>query len=339
MAIVKTNNEYYSNIAKTIREKFDSSMKLRPDQMSEMARIACDYQHSKGYDEGHEVGEIYGRQETEAKILADCNAVAKLAPAETVDEIPRLIDDAYDLGYSTGTQHGHEIGYDTGYGNAEYIITQDCNTVIEKYTEPAEFATELPDKIEKVHEVSIGTGKQLGVEENMATYIRYCNIQGNFLYAFAGVGWDSSTTYKPDENTTLKCFTNSANMYAYSSVTDTVAPIDLSRATNNTGSIFANANKMVTIRKIIVSETTPTIGFTNCSKLQNITFEGVIGANANFQWCPLSRASIENIVSVLSTTVTGKTLTLKQSAVEAAFTTEEWETLAATKPNWTIALA
>ena len=33
-----------------------------------------------------------------------------------------------------------------------------------------------------------------------------------------------------------------------------------------------------------------------------------------------------------------QTLTLKESAVNAAFTTEEWAALEATKPNWTITL-
>ena len=79
-------------------------------------------------------------------------------------------------------------------------------------------------------------------------------------------------------------------------------------------------------------------GFTSCNSLKNITIEGTIGENANFKDSPLSKESIENIIECLSATATGKTLTLKKTAKEAAFTAEEWATLTATKTNWTISL-
>ena len=69
-----------------------------------------------------------------------------------------------------------------------------------------------------------------------------------------------------------------------------------------------------------------------------------IGNNINFKDCPLSRKSIGCVVSALLSSVTGKTLTLKKSAVKAAFTKAiDWDMLVASKSNeyngnWTISL-
>ena len=61
--------------------------------------------------------------------------------------------------------------------------------------------------------------------------------------------------------------------------------------------------------------------FFGCTSLKNIKFEdgSEIGNNISFQYSPLSRKSIENIIGALSDNVSGKTLTLKKSAVADAF--------------------
>ena len=64
--------------------------------------------------------------------------------------------------------------------------------------------------------------------------------------------------------------------------------------------------------------------FEECYKLKNITFDGVIGRSINFQYSPLSIASMKNIISCLadySTDNTGKNT--------IAFTDTCWETLEA----------
>ena len=73
-------------------------------------------------------------------------------------------------------------------------------------------------------------------------------------------------------------------------------------------------------------------------EIEEVAFEGIIGQDIDFQSCPLNKASILSIVEHLSTTASGKTLTLKQTAVNNAFTTQEWNTLIAPKSNWTISL-
>ena len=78
--------------------------------------------------------------------------------------------------------------------------------------------------------------------------------------------------------------------------------------------------------------------FNYCTALREIRFEGVIGQDINLQHCPLSRESIENVMTALSTTSSGKALTLNADAVNNAFSSAEWDALGSTKSNWTISL-
>lgn len=128
--------------------------------------------------------------------------------------------------------------------------------------------------------------------------------------------------------------------------------INFKNSTNGTNNMFSSASVLHTIDKIIVNDEGTTqfanSMFNNASSLANITFEGVIGKSINFQWCPLTKASITNIVNTLSSTATGQTLTLKLSAVNTAFetssgaadgsTSAEFAALVATKTNWTITM-
>lgn len=65
--------------------------------------------------------------------------------------------------------------------------------------------------------------------------------------------------------------------------------------------------------------------FSQCEALEKITIEGVIGQDINFQSSTLlSRASIESIITHLSSGASGKTLTLSSAAVNAAFP-DDWD--------------
>ncbi len=113
-------------------------------------------------------------------------------------------------------------------------------------------------------------------------------------------------------------------------------------ATSPTGSMFAHSYYLHTINKIIVNDKGTTKFssdmFSSTHMLANVTFEGVIGKSINFEWCPLTRESITNIVEHLSPSVSEQTVTFKNSAKEAAFTDDEWQDLISTKPNWTFSL-
>lgn len=107
----------------------------------------------------------------------------------------------------------------------------------------------------------------------------------------------------------------------------------------------------VTIDKLILSTKYQQF-FTGCFqyayKLENITISGTIGEDIDFQWSPLTMASIKSVIGCLSNDVTGKAASFNLTAVNNAFETsesaadgsesEEWAALIATKPNWTISL-
>ena len=71
--------------------------------------------------------------------------------------------------------------------------------------------------------------------------------------------------------------------------------------------------------------------------LTDITMDGVVAKSINFGTCPLNEASVRSVVSVLSPTVTGQTVTFKASS-KALFSDSEWAELIAPISNWTVAI-
>lgn len=114
---------------------------------------------------------------------------------------------------------------------------------------------------------------------------------------------------------------------------------------------FAWSNKLHTIAKITVDENTQfEYTFDALHELKNLTIEGTIGQRGiNLQWSTkLSKASIISIITHLSDTASGKSITISKTAVNKGFetskgaadgsTSEEWVTLITAKSNWTINL-
>lgn len=136
--------------------------------------------------------------------------------------------------------------------------------------------------------------------------------------------------------------TNASNMFNSCNIVDTKVPVDLTTipSSNNMNAVFAYSTALKTINKLIVNEnTTYNNWFPYCNRLANITFEGTIGKSIDFKDCKLlSKASIENVISCLSETATGQTLTLSQTAVDNAFTADEWNALIKDITNWTFSL-
>jgi hypothetical protein len=83
---------------------------------------------------------------------------------------------------------------------------------------------------------------------------------------------------------------------------------------------------------------------------EHIGFEGIIAQNGlNLQWSTkLDKESHVKLVNTLSSTTSGLSVTVSQTAVNKAFetsegandgsTSQEWLNLIATKPNWTISI-
>lgn len=225
----------------------------------------------------------------------------------------------------------------------------------------------LADKVCEVYDA----GKQAEYDAFWDIYQNNGN-RTNYGYAFANVGWNDAT-FKPKYNiilngvyagtmtfnttkiTDLAAILNNQGVYIdtsgskmfmeflhYASITK-FPVLDLSNATSVSSLSYAiSSANLKSIEKLIVSENTifHTTTFDGSTALENVVFEGVIAQNGlDLHWSTkLSKASITSIINALSTTTSGLTVTLSQTAVNNAFTTEEWNTLVATKTNWTISL-
>jgi hypothetical protein len=112
-------------------------------------------------------------------------------------------------------------------------------------------------------------------------------------------------------------------------------------STSNLSSLFAYDSNLKSVELLELknngTQSFPNV-FVGCTSLNEILISGTIGNSFDISPAPLSKESIESIVSALSGTVTGKTVSFKKTAKEAAFTADEWATLTATKPNWTFNL-
>lgn len=120
----------------------------------------------------------------------------------------------------------------------------------------------------------------------------------DYMYAFAGQNW-TDDTYNPIRD--IEATTRSTSIFAYSDITDTkVSVIIASNTSANKLKTFASASHLVTIRKFVVNELIDmSAQFGGCSKLLNLTIEGKIGTNANFQWSPLTLESAISVINAL----------------------------------------
>lgn len=107
---------------------------------------------------------------------------------------------------------------------------------------------------------------------------------------------------------------------------------------------FTSAYELTCIQQLFVNEgTTFNSAFSGCSKLENVFFEGVIGQDVNFKDCKkLTAESYHSIMSCLSTTASGKSVSLPAYATvkatyDAVYGEGAWDIIAASKTNWTIA--
>ena len=237
--------------------------------------------------------------------------------------------------------------------------------------------TEVAENVPKVYEsgwskgVTQGysTGYQQGEEAGkQAEYDAFWDtfqqngMRKNYANAFGGTGW-TDTLFKPKYDiqitdgymmfrstkvtdlsnlSVLLDFSKSTNMqYMFQwAETKHIGVIDMSNMGSKTQGMLCYTYYLRTIDKIIVHEgvTFANDAFSNSTALANITFEGVIGNSIDFQWSPLTKASITNVIEHLSSTATGQTVTFNKTAKEAAFTAEEWSELIAGKTNWTFSL-
>ncbi len=192
-----------------------------------------------------------------------------------------------------------------------------------------------------------------------------------YTYAFSGNGW-TSETLKPKHKVIpannsygtegMFCFCNIFNKqpidfreieekFDFSDISSAVrmfADANIQHITLNLTNVldirdtFSGAYRSLGVNYLhltLSEHSTYNNAFRYNSSLTDLEIAGAIGNTINFQHSPLSKASIESVINALSDTATGIAATFKKTAVDAAFTTDEWNALVATKPNWTITLA
>lgn len=257
----------------------------------------------------------------------------------TVSEnVPRVFYAGYASGETAGLNEGYSYGFESGYNKGK----------IEGYNE----------------------GKNAG---QLAEYDRFWDaFQGNgertdYNYAFYGVGWSDVNFYPkydiPINNvqmvfdqckiTDLKqrlldcgvrlVFNNTAISslyYLFRASAITRLPEVGSVKVTNAQLAVNRCMDLKSIDRFILSDTEVSYcnnTFATCTSLTEIRFnEGIRPTGLNLQWSPLSRASLENLVSSIAEDFT-TSITVSAAAVSAAFPDRtEWDSLCNTRPNLTV---
>ena len=185
-----------------------------------------------------------------------------------------------------------------------------------------------------------------------------------YFQAFSGRGW-TDETFKPKYK--IKPTGDASGVFYLNQATKplTAQMVDFSGATSFYNTFrgaqfkeielidFSGSNQVFSytfdsaatekIGLLILSDiATARVNTTTFNKMPNLSYiriQGTLGQSFSFSWSPLDRASMESVIASMSDTATDQTATFKKTAVNAAFTTDEWNALVASKPNWTIILA
>ena len=269
-------------------------------------------------------------------------------------EMPDRISDVY----ITGGDDGFYTGYSYGYEDATY----ECDEAL----------SEVNNQLANITS-GVAEGGKSYYDFFWDTFQDY-GKRTTYRYAFGGWGWTPSI-FKPKYKIVLPSeswaslgafaiFGNSSEPpLDYRTVKDMIVTsaltsaqdlfnsarmnyidVDLSNCTTLWACFQGSWQKTgLTHLTLKVSEkcTDYDYAFGYNNELTNLTFKdgSVIAANISFPDAPLNRASFESVISALSPSVSGKTVSFKKSAKEAAFTDSEWNALISTKTNWTIELA
>lgn len=192
----------------------------------------------------------------------------------------------------------------------------------------------IAEKYATLNNVKIPEVYEAGKKAEYDAFWDNCQDYGkrnDYQYSFANNGWNDEN-FKPKYDMVLKAGYGGTSMFNMCQVTNIAEALEKQGVTLDTSkcgymtSMFAssktiripelnltsahtfangagylfNASKVETIDKLIVTELLEyPNAFNSCSNLKNIVFDGVIGKSINFQWSPLSVASMKSIISCL----------------------------------------
>ena len=239
----------------------------------------------------------------------------------------------------------YEKGFDEGWYNNENSIVEMLRSPVGKVEEYTSTKFEGMDSGAMAHYLNenIPEVYTQGVKDWWLVF-----QQGKEEYGYRNAFWGGSwtdETYKPVIDIVALSGKNHNEMFRGTSVTDVKVVVDFKQS----GSTYVFGSGY--IEKIPLLKVTESVTyenwFTNDTALADITMSGVIGNDIDFRSSPLNKASIESIMGCLSATASGKTLTLKKTAVNTAFGINvddtntypegsEYYILRHSKDNWTV---
>ena len=177
--------------------------------------------------------------------------------------------------------------------------------------------------------------------------VKKAPARSSYIYHQA-TGYKSSKLIAEDTSTTIS-LSYSHRVTAYTPTLELVDLTEYSRKLNGLQEAFRGQKKLKSVLGALdLSECTTAASVSNiffeCPAIEDVEFvPNTIKISIAFDvyglCTKLTKASLTSIINGLSPDVTGQTVTISQTAVNNAFTTEEWDALVATKTNWTIALA
>ena len=198
----------------------------------------------------------------------------------------------------------------------------------------------LMNTVETNNQRIFDAGKQAERDDFWDIFQNYGEGGGVYNNAFS-YGKFTDENYNPKYDIIVKDGTTTSDQIFYRAVDITNIKVPMYINSSRFNNVFYGCINLVSIPELHLIETTTYSGaFVNCTALQTLNVFGTIGKNGfNVQWSTkLNKASIESIINALSAKESGLTVTLSQTAVNNAFTAEEWDALETTKSNWNISL-
>ena len=195
--------------------------------------------------------------------------------------------------------------------------------------------TLMAEKQQQVFESGVAIGQEQGKQAQYDEWWDEFQDYGNRTWywgAFAGPGW-TDKTLKPKHPIRI----DGTIGYTFRSCEATVLP-RVEMISTDCSNLYYGATKARKIHLVLLNGGKNfTAAFSSCSNLENVTIEGLIGANISFSSSSkLTDASVQNIIDHLAD-VTGQT-SLKitfHNTVGSKLTEAQKEQI--TAKNWTLA--
>lgn len=239
---------------------------------------------------------------------------------------------------------------------------------------PSEMATEVEMCVSQAHTHGYNSGYFDGRSAEYDAFWDAFQNYGNrnrYIYGFAGSGW-TADNFKPkydiimSGNNNYAFNSNAAQMDFAEYLESKGLKIDTSGMTSaseifrlslftrlpkldfsKAGSMYFTFRECAYLHTVdeikVTASNTYNNTFYGCTNLVEIRFNGTIGNSIDFHWsAKLSFMSLASIVSALSKTVSGQTITLPttaRSTYDNATYSGRWDELVAEYPNWTFAYA